>query len=169
MAFFPAAMYAMMAPHSRVAVERDREWFRAAALTYLRDAGGDLVACEENADILLALFDTYLASDSGVALVLVAHAYARNPIGFTMAGEIPMGFRTRHGRAAMGWGTYVTPAHRRKGYSRLLRRDLDRRLREMGFDAILGGYAPENAPAEASLQGTGFQVYQVLGAKRLKE
>lgn len=167
-ASFPALAAAMILPHPRAASERDREWFRAAALAYLGDSGGDIIACEENADILLALFDSYLASDSGVALVL-AGAYARNPIGFTMAGEIPLGFRTSHGRAAMGWGTYVEPAHRRMGYGRRLRRELDRRLRETGFDAILGGYAPGNAAAEASLRGTGFEVYQVLGAKRLKE
>lgn len=156
-----------MMPHPRLAVAGDRCWFRAAVLAYLGDAGGDLVACEENADVLLALFDVYLAGKAGAALVIAAHGY--DPIGFAMAGEILMGFRTRHGRAAMGWGTYVEPSSRRRGYSRLLRSALDRRLRDMGFDAILGGYAPENAPAEASLRGTGFEVYQILGSKRLKE
>lgn len=166
LAALPAAYFL---PVVYAARSEDREWFRQAVLAYVGDAGGDLLACPENVDLFAALFDLYVEGQGGVVLLVRAAASSPSPVGFTMAGELPMGFRTRHGRAAMGWGTYVQPSSRRRGLARLLRRALDRRLREMGFDAILGGYAPENAPAEASLRGTGFQVYQVLGAKRLKE
>lgn len=152
----------------RAAEEGDRSSFRDLVRGYLEDtATGDILPCEENIEVYSALFDRYLR-DGGGAVLVAAKPYGR-PLAFTMAGEIPHGFRTRHGRAAMGWGTYVTPPQRRRGIARQLREALDVRLREMGFDTVIGGFHPGNVAAEASLKGTGFEVYQVLGAKSLKE
>ena len=144
----------------------DRAAFLEMLLAYLKECGGDVLPCPENVELYGAIFDRYVSGEAeGVALLAVA---AGAPVGFTMAGEFPLGFLTSHGKTAMGWGTYVRPEERRKGYARWLRRALDARLRVMGFDAVVGGYSPGNAPAEASLRGAGFEVYQILGAKRLR-
>lgn len=143
----------------------DRDRMGALIFEYLKDADGDVLATRENVEIYLALFDRYVTDGDGVVLVAV-RPYGL-PIAFTMAGEIPLGFETKHGRTAMGWGTYVQPTARRRGLASNLRMALDERLREMGFDSVIGGFRPGSVAAEESLRGTGFEIYQSLGAKRL--
>lgn len=158
---------ACQAVRVRPAVERDRERLLELLRAYLEEAGGDVLPCPENIELYGQIFDRYVSGEAeGAALLAVSGG---RPVGFTLAGEFPMGFRTRHGKAAMGWATYVVPEERRKGHARRLRKALDNRLRALGFDTVLGGYAPGNGPAQASIRGTGFEVYQVLGAKRLRE
>jgi len=152
----------------RTASVTDRDALLDLLRAYLEEAGGDILPCPGNVELYGQIFDRYVSGEAeGVALLLVMSG--GRPVGFTMAGEFPMGFRTRHGKVAMGWGTYVVPEERQSGHARRLRQALDARLRAMGFDTVIGGYAPNNDPAAASIRDTGFEVYQVLGAKRLRE
>lgn len=151
----------------RTASVADRDALLDLLRAYLEEAGGDVLPCPGNVELYGQIFDRY-ASGEAEGVTLLALSGGR-PVGFTMAGEFPLGFRTRHGKVAMGWGTYVAPEERQSGHARRLRRTLDARLRRMGFDTVIGGYAPSNGPAAASIRDTGFEVYQVLGAKRLRE
>lgn len=160
----PASLYGGLAV--RTADIKDRERLLGLFTAYLKDAGGDIVPCQENAELYGTIFNRYVSGEAeGVTLLALT---AGEVIGFTMAGEFPLGFRTTHGKTAMGWGTYVVPEERCRGHARRLRQALDRRLRTMGFDTVIGGYAPGNDPAAASIRDTGFVVYQILGAKRLR-
>lgn len=150
----------------RPAIQADRPALEALLGLYLEESGGDIVACPENVAACLEILDSYIDRQAAGA-ALVAEEGGR-VVAFTLAGEFPCRFLTHHGRAAMGWGTFVLPDNRRRGLAGNLRDRLDQELRRQGFDVVLGGYAPSNVAAQASVEGIGFEVYQVLGAKRLR-
>lgn len=153
----------------RPATESDKEGFLDLVFAYLEEVhsmGGDLLPTPGNVESYGNLFDSILR-DQTAGIVMVA-SINEVAVGFSMATELKSPLEMAYGRAALGWGTFVTPILRGRGIARDLRMWIDANLRSLGFDCVVGGYHPGNEIAAASLVSTGFEVFQHLGIKRLR-
>ncbi len=71
-------------------------------------------------------------------------------------GDGPLEFK--RGRVASGWGVYVEPDYRRKGYASALRNAARPMLREKGFDGVIGTALAGNKAGRNSALEVGMVV-----------
>lgn len=157
----------------RLAVDADNSDFIDMAYKYLvemRSLGSEVLPTARTLEFWGYLFELYLPHDAhGVVVIAVDTINQSIPVGFSMAGSpTPTSdVDTEFGSIAIGHGTYVRPAYRGRGLSRRLRDALRQQLRDRGFDTIVGGVHLANGGGAASLKGSGFTAYQLLGYERL--
>ena len=115
----------------------------------------------------IGTFDSYLAGYRfGDPLVAEDEGTI---VGGLLWGEPyePIGLDLRFGaRIAVAAGTYVQPSHRGRGIARELGLEARRRLRALGFDAVIGGWNMHNERVGKKLFGDG-EPYLVSVAVRL--
>jgi hypothetical protein len=131
--------------------------------------GGEYPASDRNLDAFAGIFSAYVTgAASGVCLLAED---GLSTIGTLLWGEAgPAPFDVRWGRFAVGYGTYVVPSARRSRVATDLRREGRRRLREMGFEAVLGSAVQTNeAGIRSGLDYGGFRLHGILGVIDLRE
>lgn len=75
--------------------------------------------------------------------------------------------RTGFERPARGWGHYVRPEFRGKGYTELLANELERQLKVQGFRTLVGQVALENAASRKFFRRRGWKPHAFLAHKVL--
>jgi GNAT superfamily N-acetyltransferase len=126
--------------------------------------GGDIRPTEKTMEFYCGLFRDYTTGRRAGTVVFGANGNAVLMWGET-GTELPWDHNL--GRWAMGWGTYVRPEHRRKGWAKLMRLSASEYLRKRGFTSVLGGPIPGNKAGMASLSEMGFAPYQETLTLRL--
>lgn len=160
----------------RDATRQDRRLFLSLWHDYLkelRDLGSEVLPTDRTLTFYAGLFDGYVGGVlHGVVLFSVRGPATPDDVGVLMWGEVPSTGahpETEFGRIAQGWGTYIAPAARGEGLSSSLRREAKRRLREMGFDSVIGGAHTMNDRGLDTGVGAGFRIYQKLGVLDLRK
>ena len=123
-------------PRVRQAKPGDRNLFRKLWGDYLKEAyeskDSEVQPNDFNLDRYSFFFDLYVSGGvPGVVLFIGDSAV----LMWGGIGEPPFQIDTER---AVGFGTYVKPEARKKGYSALIRKEGARLLKEMGFDAVFG-------------------------------
>jgi L-amino acid N-acyltransferase YncA len=77
-------------------------------------------------------------------------------------------FQTRD-KVANGWGTYVSSKLRGKGVSKEIRKIACKKLKEMGFDVVIGSTLNGNEEGENSTEKFGFKKQASIVQYSLKE
>ena len=123
-------------PRVRHAKPGDRNLFRKLWTEYLTESyeskDAEIKPDEFNIDRYSLFFDLYVTEKvPGIVLFIGDSAV----LMWGGIGEPPFHMDTER---AIGFGTYVRPDARKKGYSTLIRKEGARLLKEMGFDAVVG-------------------------------
>lgn len=115
----------------------------------------------EAIEMYVTAFHT-IACDSKAGIVLFAQHRDEGEIGALMWG-MPLGLPVHFsglGRVAMGYGTYVAPAHRRAHLARDMRRFAARELALAGYESIIGTVNAGNEAGREAVLKQGFQPFQ---------
>jgi GNAT superfamily N-acetyltransferase len=144
----------------REATAADRDLFLKLWREYIAELGtlgGEVLPTQRTMDFFARFFDWYVSGElPGVALlledfgVLMCGAMAKEPL-----------YDSTFDPMAHGWGTYIQPDHRGKGYSRVLREAGVAAMKHAGFKAVVGGSHTKNDVSQASLLSFGGRVYQL--------
>lgn len=111
-----------------------------------------------------SLFDAYV---SGTLDGVVLLAGTDGALIWGEIGKEPL-FDTSFGRIANGFGTYLRRSLRGLGLSTRMRDVAASRLRELGFDCVLGAARHENRAGYESSLSFGFVEHSMTGVLRLK-
>lgn len=131
-----------------------------AYLIEMRLKGAEIQPTPRTLDFYSNLAQRYVRVDG---TVLIAENDDGNCVGFTMAGNCSLPIDSDFGKSAMGWATYVMPAHRGHNTANELRRELRTELRNLGFDTVIGGVYQGDTAAMNSVQHTGWVPYLIHG------
>lgn len=138
----------------RVAESKDRARFAELYGKLLSDprGQGSYLPTERNLTFFLSLFDAYVSgAKDGVVLIVDEGACL-------MWGDLGVSdaFDTRYGRAAAGLGTYLEPALRGKGLAGKMWDVAKEKIREKGFDVVVGSVPIGNEPSQRALAKLGI-------------
>jgi len=117
--------------------------------------GSSVVPSVKTMDFFLDVFNSYASSElKGVCL------FGASENAVLLWGETGSDFpwESTMGKWAMGWGTYVRPAYRRQGVSRLLRNQAMRYLNAMGIETVTGTSISRNIAGKESMTCYGADV-----------
>lgn len=130
----------------RHAVAGDEGTFRSLVIAYLEEMavkGSEVIPTERTVEYYMSLF---WGAVNGATCLLIEY-----PVAFTLAVPAEFPYDTTFGRTAMGIGTYIAPAARRRGLSVALRERLLSELKGEGYETVLGMVGSRDASAEGSL------------------
>ena len=116
------------------------------------EGGGEMLPTNATMQVFHQLFRNYVDFKSVQGVVL----FGPNDDGVSMYGTSLQTIETRFGKVATAWGDYVRPEVRREGWATELRKIQVEKLREMGFEAILGSTYANNEAGEKSAISFGF-------------
>lgn len=124
-------------PKVRHAKAGDRNLFKKLWLEYLTESyeskDSEIKPSQKNLETYGLFFDLYVEKKlQGLVLFIGESAV----LMWGSIGATPFEMDTVH--RAMGWGTFVKPDARRKGYSKLIRTEAAKLLKEMGFETVVG-------------------------------
>lgn len=123
-------------PRVRHAKPGDRNLFRKMWLDYLTESYGtkdsEIQPDDFNIDRYSLFFDLYVSGQLPGIVLFIGEAAVLMWGGI---GEDPFHMDTKR---ALGFGTYVKPEARRKGYSKMIRQAGVLLLRELGFETVIG-------------------------------
>jgi GNAT superfamily N-acetyltransferase len=137
-------------------------------LRELWELGGDIRPDGRARNFFAKLFRFY-AKDPAFGVCVIAFD-GKSPIGtliWGVGGPVP--YNSRFGKIAFGWGTYVRPEYRRSEVSKKMRKIATEHLREEGYDTLVGGILPDNAPALAAGESEGYRLHQLSMYFSLRE
>jgi hypothetical protein len=156
-------------PRVRGAKPGDRNLFRKLWLEYLTESyetkDSEFKPDDFNMERYSKLFDLYVSEMfPGVVLFIGDSAV------LMWGGMAEDPFHTDN-RRAFGFGTYVRPSARRKGYSKIIRKEGAKRLKVLGFDAVVGeikhGGSDFDARVKAA-EASGMVQYATIWTMNLK-
>ena len=124
----------------RSARPRDLGLFKKLWMEHLKEQSelGNLVeASDFNLEVYSNIFKMYVDPDSEMKLDGVVLFVADKAV--SMWGSPGDVLETKLGVIAQGWGHYVTPDDRRAGIATAMMTEMFKKLREKGFDTVMGG------------------------------
>ena len=133
------------------ATERDYPTFLklwVALMESQAELGSDILVTPKNVAFFTALFNIYLGGMRRGVVLLAGDC------GVSMWGEdvADSPLDTKYAPFARGWGTYITPEHRRQGLASQMREYGSRRMHEMGFKYVGGVLLLSNEISQQSLK-----------------
>jgi len=130
-----------------------------------QDFGGDVLPTPRTIDYYRTLFAGVIGKT--IMGAAVALSWNGSLVGFHLTVELPMPWDSMFGRAALGFGTFVDPAFRGRGFGVALREVANDLLREAGFETVIGLVHTGNQPGEQSLERCDWKWVGRMGYKRL--
>ena len=127
--------------------------------------GGDMLPTPKTLSFFTVVFDAYLNGNRR-GVVLLAGDYGVSLWGEDLA-DSPID--TKYAPYARGWGTYITPAHRREGLGSAMREYGCRRMREMGFTHVTGLLLLTNEVSRQSLKKYETETPMMMHIKALED
>jgi len=158
----------------RDATPDDREVFIelwTSLLKELETMGGE---CRPDAETLAdvrGLFDSY-TQGSLFGVCVLYDPPGEGPQGVALCGEAPGPQAVRStawGKVAWGWGIYITPEHRQESIAFHLHANIERKLKTLGFDTVVGHILVENEAGSRSSQAAGSVPHSVIHTCALGE
>lgn len=150
----------------REAKLRDKGLFRKLWSQLLEDQyekGSQVLPSENNLDIYEVIFEKYVSGEfPGVVLFVAEDAVL-------MWGHTGQEALETKDKIATGWGTYVGPKLRGKGASKELRKVACEKLKELGFEIVMGTTLTGNEEGEVSTEKFGFKKQACVVCYSLKE
>lgn len=152
----------------REATQKDYPTFLKLWVEYLESQlllGGDVLPTPKTISFFTVVFNAYVEAERR-GVVLLAGDYGVSLWGEDI-GDLPVD--SRYAPLARGWGTYVTPDHRREGLGNALREHGSRRMYEMGFSYIAGTILVTNEVSTQSLKKYETSTPMILHVKALED
>jgi GNAT superfamily N-acetyltransferase len=147
----------------REAKPGDRNLFKKLWLEYLQESyensRSDVLPIEENIEVFAHIFDQYIDKESGFDGIVLFIAEDAILMWGTQGAPA---LKTHWEKIANGWGTYVREAARGKGYSTKIREVAKSKLKDMGFDVVLGTAVDSNESGVNSGVNAGFEPHSKL-------
>jgi GNAT superfamily N-acetyltransferase len=119
------------------------------------EQGAEILASEKNLDEFQRIAQGYM-DGSADGVVLIYYDLEIGPVGVLMWGEAAFPFETKFPKLANGWGTWVDPRVRKKGVSKALSQDGQKRLREKGFTHLYGSAMVSNTAGIERARAQGY-------------
>lgn len=152
----------------REATPKDYPTFLKLWIEYLENQAGmgaDILATPKTISFFTVVFNAYLHGERR-GVVLLAGDYGVSLWGEDMA-DSPID--TRYAPYARGWGTYITPEHRREGLGSAMREYGCRRMYEMGFSYVTGMMLLTNDVSRQSLKKYETETPMLFHIKALED
>ena len=150
----------------RLATKEDLEVFGTLWKDFLEERAGKeelgVLVTPKALRFYLGMFTAYV---DGTLPGVVLLAEERGALMWGSPGEGPL--ETSWDPWAHGWGTYVVPSARGQGLSTALREEAKRRLKELGFRAVLGEAAWHNGAGAITGVVAGFVPVRITGLLEL--
>jgi GNAT superfamily N-acetyltransferase len=153
----------------REATEQDYPTFLKLWITYLESQlsfGGDILPTPKTISFFTVVFNAYVTGERRGVVLLAGPDWGVSLWGEDM-GDPPVD--TRYAPLARGWGTYITPEHRREGLGNQIREYGSRRMRDMGFKHIAGTILTTNEVSTQSLKKYETSTLMMLHIKALED
>jgi len=151
----------------REAKPRDLGLFRKLWVEFLKEQsekGSFILNTEHNLRVYEAVFNLYTEKTIPGTVLFIAEDAV---LMWGQAGKDEL--ETDLGVIAQGWGTYIKADSRGKGYSKAIRAEGQKRLKELGFDTIVGTGLIDDSTALDSAFNHGWERHSVLGFYRLNK